>query len=75
MTLVQFQVTLAGKSGTQPGADLMKTALRGASRQETHASEQVAGWHTSNYSVHMLVIAHSRMMDEVVGRSEDMVWF
>lgn len=53
----------------------MKAALRRAHRQETHTSRQVAGWHTSNYSVHMLVIAHSRMMDEEEGRNEDTVWF
>lgn len=53
----------------------MKEALRRAHRQETHTSRQLAGWHTSNYSVHMLVIAHSRMMDEEEGRNEDTVWF
>lgn len=75
LTLSQFKVTLADRNGAQLGADLMKAALRGARKQETHAGGQVAGWHTSNYSVHMLVIAHSRMMDEVEGRSEDAVWF
>lgn len=75
MTLTPDQVTLVDRSGAQSGADLTKAALRGAGRQKSHASEQVADWHTSNYSVHMLVIAHSRMMDEVVGRSGDTVWF
>lgn len=75
LTLNQFKVTLVDRSGAQPGAALMKAALRGAHRQETHASGQVADWHTSNYSVHMLVIANSRMMDEEEGRNEDTVWF
>lgn len=75
MILNQFKVTLVDRSSAQSGVDLMKAALRGAHRQETHTSGQVAGWHTSNYSVHMLVIAHSRMMDEEEGRNEDTVWF
>lgn len=59
----------------EPNADLVKASLRGVSKQEACAGGQAAAWHTSNYSVHVLVIAYSRVMDEVAGRSKDMVWF